>query len=377
MALSKSTQQHTKPQWARNRPQAVLFAQIEKSGDLQTADARLLVEALHARRFSGTLSLELRDKKKKLWFFKGEVFRLQSNLVPELLGQMMIDRHWLTDAELKECLDLQRDENTNPRRIGEIIQEVVQIDVDEIEALIDQQSLYSFLQALTWRQGKYQIHELALKTEQRPILHHEEALRFLQSILSTDLDTQALDSVRQRLEGWRPDRQAVELSQTPLWSILAECRYQNLNGVLSIRRQNKLFEIVLKYGVPLTLFEGSFGQPRQTILVRQASAEHEKFFVEQLFGLFSFLSGNVYFRLLGDQPSQKDEKSEQRELTAVTQSVRPEEIPVLLEDEIKDLVPFHKAFMRRTQNRIRHVLYKIKKQTQKLFLRFKHQSRSP
>jgi len=70
---------------------------------------------LHEARFTGALSFSKRDKKKKLWFSRGEVFRAQSNLVPELIGRMMVGRHWLTEADLNTCLNLQRDLMTDAK----------------------------------------------------------------------------------------------------------------------------------------------------------------------------------------------------------------------------------------------------------------------
>jgi hypothetical protein len=113
----------------------------------------------------------------------------------------------------------------------------------------------------------------------------------------------------------------------------------NCNGIVSVRRQNKLYEVVLKYGIPLTLYEGTFGQPRQTIVVRQASAEHEAFFREQLVRLLSFLTGTVYFRSLAAQITDDKKSSphlqfrEIKEETGVTKSVSADEVPFELRED--------------------------------------------
>lgn len=309
---------------------------VPARGVLSDLNARQIMDHLHGVAFTGTLTLSSREKRKKLWFSQGEVFRVQSNLVPELLGRMMVDREWLTEADLLTCLNIQREliaEARSMKKIGELVQEIHGIDADELKILVEQQSVYSLLQSLTWTHGDYEIQSLELSGAQTPILPYAELATSVDSLL--DVTSGDLGRLFELLEHWTIDSKPVELSRVPLWSILATCRKLNSNGVLSVRRQNKLYEIILKYGIPLTLYEGTFGQPRQTIVVRQASDEHEKFFKDQLFRILSFLTGTVYFR--GLQTQVADDKASSylqfRDETGITKSVNAEEVPFELKEE--------------------------------------------
>lgn len=298
-------------------------ARLAMKGKLSILPARKLIEKLYQRRFTGVLHLRVRDKRKKMWFYQGEVFRIQSNLVPELFGSMLVDRNWINESDLKECLDLQKTESGSHQLLGEIVQEIHSVDSDEMAVLVEQQSVCSLFQAFTWSDGTYEAFELELKQPEKFILPYQQVIHAFQSLFEISATSSSAFKAFHRLESWHPEAQQVELSRVPLWLILAHSRVLSLNGIISVRRQNKLYEIVLKYGVPLTLYEGTFGQPRQTIVVRQASDEHERFFIEQLFKLFSFLTGNVHFRSLSHQSSsvQYDAAPLQfREETAVTKS---------------------------------------------------------
>lgn len=353
------------------------FVYPEK-GDLQDTPARFIIDQLYRESFSGTLSLHYRDKKKKLWFYNGEVFRIQSNLVPELLGKMMVDRSWINEAELRQCLEIQRDQiqsGTKSKLLGEIVSEIHSIDEDEISALIEQQNLQSYLQALTWNSGSYQFTGLDLKTLQEPLISYKDVLTALRALFEVSASSD-LSPLFQRLDDWTPDFNSVELSRTPLWVILAGCRRMGLNGILSVRRQSKLYEIVLKYGVPLTLYEGSFGAPRQTIVVRQASEEHERFFIEELFKLFSFLTGTVYFRRLSDQAEESSVSGSIQNLkeeTAVTRSVRSDDIPNELNAELMKSAVFYKKWFFLAKRYCKQFFYRFKKDVFRLYSKSERQ----
>jgi len=336
------------------------------SGQLMVASSRLLLDKLNRDAFSGTLLLSFREKRKKIWFYNGEIFRIQSNLVPELFGRMMIDRNWINETELKQLLDLQKDlleEEGKPRLLGELVCETVGVDPDEVAALLEQQSLYSFLQSFTWNQGEYNFQAIDIKDAQDPLFLYKALTGSVYDLIQ--ISTQPLRSdILDRLDTWYPEAKPTELSRMPLWAIFASCRKLSLSGILSIRRQNKLYEIVIKFGIPLTLYEGSIGQPRQTIVVRQASHEHERFFVEQLYKLFSFLTGSVYFRNLGESLELTPTEAGQlqfRDETAVTRSVFSEMIP----QELRKLIPVRAhgilAFLMRIRRQLDRKLISLKK----------------
>ncbi len=335
------------------------------------------MEQLHRQRFTGTLSLSKNDKKKKLWFSRGEIFKIQSNLLPELLGRMMVDRHWITEADLNTCLTLQRNllsDDRPTKRLGELVQEIHGLDNDELKILLEQQSVGSYLQALTWKQGEYEIQQIAMPQDHVPIIAFQQVSSSVDHLLGSH--NADLGQLFEILEAWDLDSKPSELSRVPLWSILASCRRLGCHGIISVRRQNKLYEIVLKYGIPLTLYEGTFGQPRQTIVVRQVSAEHETFFREQLLRLLSFLTGTVYFRNLSNQGLEDGSTSpylqfrETKEETGVTRSVSPEEVPFELKEDFLKSQPHWNRWIHRFGRKLRdlrlHALRYLRRQLRSL-----------
>jgi hypothetical protein len=319
---------------------ALEVPKIGPAGSLAETPSRWIVNHLHKEKFSGFLLLQYKDRRKKLWFHEGQIFKIQSNLIPELLGRMMVDRQWFNESDLKTCLDFQRDliRNTHTNRpLGQLAQEIHGLDRDEVEALVEQQKVQSLFQALTWSIGTYEFVSTELKSAPTEHFDYGDLLQALKALI--DSGAKSLSSTLESLDLWSPKDGSTELSRTPLWSILAGCRKRSLSGIVSVRRQNRLYELVLKHGIPLTYYEGSFGQPRQTIVVRRVSEDHEKFFVEQIFKLLSFLTGSVSFRMLeAEKVTQVEEElSDQfkEDYTAVTRSVHPSELLQVSSDKLK------------------------------------------
>ncbi|MGA0163183.1 MAG: DUF4388 domain-containing protein [Bdellovibrionota bacterium] len=293
-------------------------------GSLKQFPSRFLIATLHHQKFTGTLSFSVAEKRKKVWFHQGEIFRIQSNLVPELLGRMMIARQWITEEDLKSCLSLQAEmpqQSEEAKPIGLIISENFGIDEDEISSLLDQQRINSFLQAFSWEAGDYEISSLDFKNPPPAKIEFNQLIRSIDSLF--ELNQSAVYSFLNEFETWQPSEGMMDLGRIPFWTVLASCRRLALSGLLCIRRSNKLYEIVFKHGVPLTYYEGTIAQPRQVICVRRASDDHERFFIDQVFQMFSFLSGSIYFKNLGESEANGHGpiNIQFRDETAVTRNV--------------------------------------------------------
>lgn len=323
------------------------------NGNLADRPARKLFKRLHRERFTGQLLLNHREKKKRIWFSAGEVVQIHSNLLPELFGQLMVARGWLNEGDLQRLLDEQSVSDHGvalKKRVGEFAQKNYGISAAEVNDLHRIQKLHAILQALTWDEGTYELQLGDVKTKEPPVLGYSEIVSSLEALLDTH--SEHLGSLFRHLPPWHPKSAAVDLSEVPIWSLLAGCRMASINGVLSVRKQNKLYEIVIKFGVPLVFYEGTFGQPRQTILVRQASPEHERFFLDQIFKLFSFLKGSAHLRLLADPGASKEDSELQnpiREQTGVTRAVAASEIPF---DLNSDFLIYQPGFLTRMKERL-------------------------
>lgn len=329
------------------------------SGDLGDFVARRLFDRLHQERFTGQLLLTHRDKRKKIIFWRGEVIKIHSNLMPELFGNLMVDRGWLNEVDLQKLLGMQKNfgvGSPQSKRLGELVEETHGIEKNEIEELYKVQKIHSLLQAVSWDEGAYEMNALDLQMSEEPVISYSEIAKSIDGLF--DVTSNHLGPLFQHIRPWQPKSSGVDLSKTPLWSVLAGCRLAGVNGILSIRKQNKLFEIVIKFGIPLVLYEGTFGQPRQTIVVRQASDEHEKFFLDQIFKLFSFLSGSAHFRILADQSTSEDERDSflhVREDTHIARSGHAEDIPF---DLTSHFLAEKRGFLTRLKDRIIHYIRK-------------------
>ena len=245
-----------------------------------------------------------------MWFHQGEIIRIQSNLSPELFGNMLVERGIISEEELKTCLAEQRrsiEQGGSRRRLGELAQDLHPISLEDLNELGEMQKINSILQSLTWNEGHYEVMPFEVKTSQTSLLSLREIVESIEMLF--DPRSEKLGALFDLIRPWHPKTQSIDLSRTPVWSIIAGCLYTGVSGILAIRKQNKLYEIIIKSGQPLLLYEGTFGQPRQMVIVRQTSEEHEKFFVDQVFRLFSFLTGSAHFRMLGSATSSRDRES--------------------------------------------------------------------
>lgn len=337
-ATPQSSQNPTTQSHSRQSAIESLTAEGRLKGVLSDWPSRKIFDFLHQDRFTGQLLLTHRDRRKKIIFWRGEIVRIHSNLMPELFGHLMVDRGLLNEADLQNLLSLQREAHhvSEPqKRLGELAEEIHGVKNIELNELYKVQKIHALLQAMSWEDGDYEICPMEFKSTEDPLLSYRDVARSIDGLF--DLTSTHLGPLFQHIRPWQPKSSSVDLGETPLWSILAGCRMATVNGILSIRKQNRLFEIVIKFGIPLILYEGTFGQPRQTIVVRQASEEHERFFLDQIFKLFSFLSGTAHFRLLADKSNAREEREsflqireaqgrDAREDTH-TRSINSEEIP--------------------------------------------------
>lgn len=300
---------------------------VPTQGKISDYSAGYIIDFLHEIGFSGSLQLRLNERKKKLWFHRGEIFRIQSNLVPELFGQLLVDKKWITETDLQTCLRLQRElfqVTKTQRPIGLYVEEICGIKEEERHQIAYFQRVLSLLQAMAWEGGDFEYAPHELRSQERLEPTYDQLLRSIESLL--DLNPSPLGPLFKVITPWAPRATSVELSEAPLWTILAGCRISQVSGILSIRKQNKLFEIVLKGGIPMIFYEGSFGQPRQIVLIRNASEEHESAFLKNLFQLFSFLSGVVHFKpiptpnAISDDVLPEEESREEKSRTAVANS---------------------------------------------------------
>jgi hypothetical protein len=271
---------------------------------------------------------------------------------------------------LERYLQIQKDrwlKQNQSLRLGDIVSQDLGIQASELNQVSADQLLVSFIQSLSWTDGEYEWAQLDLDYRGSFLFRAEDLVNSLESLVSVEADAAPTPSL---FSEWVPQGVVTDLSQLPLWRVLAGCRLHHSHGIIHIRKQTKLYEIVVKNGVPLLLYEGTFGQPRQTLIARTISGQHESFFVDELFRLFSFLSGHLSFRILR---SREDERESYLQLieeastpagTQVTQSFRAETI-------FEKLKLPQRSLWQRLVNRLRfqidNVLGNLRARFQKVF----------
>ena len=119
----------------------------------ETCFERLLFEAFLAER---TCALEIRKRqiRKTLQIDRGAPIDCHSTLVSETLGQFLLGRDRISNAELKDCLSEAAARET---RIDELLLERSLLTPEELADARRQNLAFKLLECFTWQEGEYRI----------------------------------------------------------------------------------------------------------------------------------------------------------------------------------------------------------------------------
>jgi hypothetical protein len=129
-------------------------SRIPRSGSLRKHPfERLLFDAFLEER---TLALVLRKRQiqKTLWVDGGAPVECVSNLRHETLGQFLVGRERITNAEFKDCL---AEAAAREVRIGEVFVERRLLAPDELADALRQNLAYKVLECFTWSEGEFRV----------------------------------------------------------------------------------------------------------------------------------------------------------------------------------------------------------------------------
>ena len=234
------------------------IAELHREGSLDHFSSRSLLTELSRQRWSGMIELRSGERIKRLWMKHGRIGHLQSNMRSELI---------------QESSSLTPDHLRNQERMHFVS---------------------SLIQSLTWTKGTFRLSPEKSSAIKESDFEDIDIFLALGQLL--DIEERATLSTFSDLRLWADVSGPFSLAAIPIWNFLASVRIRGLSGVLILRKENKFFELVIKQGIPVIFYEGSFAKPRQHILVRQQGAEHEDFFIDQVFNLMSFTTGSAFFR---------------------------------------------------------------------------------
>jgi len=142
-------------------------SRIPRSGSLRKHPfERLLFDAFLEER---TLALVLRKRQiqKTLWIDGGAPVECGSNLRHETLGQFLVSRERITNAEFKDCL---AEAAARERRIGDVLLERGLLTPGELGEALRQNLAYKVLECFTWSEGEFRVEPWLPEAEDAPAI---------------------------------------------------------------------------------------------------------------------------------------------------------------------------------------------------------------
>jgi len=142
-------------------------SRIPRSGSLRKHPfERLLFDAFLEER---TLALVLRKRQiqKTLWIDGGAPVECSSNLRHEMIGQFLVSRERITNAEFKDCL---AEAAARERRIGDVLLERGLLTPGELGEALRQNLAYKVLECFTWSEGEFRVEPWLPDVEDAPAI---------------------------------------------------------------------------------------------------------------------------------------------------------------------------------------------------------------
>jgi tetratricopeptide (TPR) repeat protein len=126
------------------------------NGDLAEGVVPDLLHEIYVGRRSGTLTLVRGDERQSLRFRRGHIVNAQTNVVEERLGEMLVRRGLLSEADLARATAIVvRDK----RRLGEVLVELSLLDADGLEDAVAVHVHEMLARVFLWREGTFAFDE--------------------------------------------------------------------------------------------------------------------------------------------------------------------------------------------------------------------------
>jgi tetratricopeptide (TPR) repeat protein len=126
------------------------------NGDLAEGVVPDLLHEIYVGRRSGTLTLVRRDERQSLRFRRGHIVNAHTNVVEERLGEMLVRRGVLSEADLARATEIVGRER---RRLGEVLVELSLIDANGLEDAIALHVHEMLAKVFLWRDGSFAFDE--------------------------------------------------------------------------------------------------------------------------------------------------------------------------------------------------------------------------
>jgi len=135
-------------------------------GDLQTMPLPDLLQFMGLGRKTGVLTVECGLRRKRVAFEDGRAVFCSSGDVKEHLGQHLLARTTLTEAQLAEAL---REQEKTGRRLGEILISRGLLSAKDLETVLARKVADSLYDLFTWQRGAFSFAEGPVPIELQPI----------------------------------------------------------------------------------------------------------------------------------------------------------------------------------------------------------------
>lgn len=126
------------------------------NGDLAEGVVPDLLREIYVGRRSGVLTLARGDERQSLSFRRGHIVNSRTNVLEERLGEMLVRKGLLTEAELARATEIVvRDK----RRLGEVLLEMGTIDASGLENAVATHVHEALTRVFAWPDGTYAFEE--------------------------------------------------------------------------------------------------------------------------------------------------------------------------------------------------------------------------
>ena len=126
------------------------------NGDLAEGVVPHLLRGIYVGRRNGTLTLTRGEERQSLHFHRGHIVNARTNVVEERLGEMLVRRGLLSEAELGRATEVVVRDG---RRLGEVLAELGLIDANGLEDAVAFHVHEMLAKVFTWPDGTYAFEE--------------------------------------------------------------------------------------------------------------------------------------------------------------------------------------------------------------------------
>ncbi len=126
------------------------------SGPLAEGVVPQLLREIYVRRRSGWLQIERGEERQSLRFRRGHIVNARTNVVQERMGELMVRRGWLSEADLARATEIViRDK----KRLGEVLSELGLVDASRLEDAVAYHVHEMLAKLFAWDEGRYSFEE--------------------------------------------------------------------------------------------------------------------------------------------------------------------------------------------------------------------------